>query len=312
MTKGMAAKRMPKRAAVRAVAAVTAAAALAAWAAAATRPPALQLHAEASFEERQNAQGGWDRTVVEPRWAVVHVQRPPARGSVEMLLAERLVATSHSDAEGTESELAVTGWLSGKGRFDSKAWAFTAAADDGAVQGEHDLFMTTKHGCCGAEDVHDWYSLRTGKLAATSTAGAAAFVAIPNTTTERILTFQGVNGQRQPRTPAPVPQLLGVLTLGGHDGPIRRVALTASGVEPWTPELRLQAAGKAEETANLDLWAADKNPSPRGIRGFKVKLAYEGHAALWVPVEGDDLDVARAAVPSPFHLLRLADRPPPG
>lgn len=34
-------------------------------------------------------------------------------------------------------------------------------------------------------------------------------------------------------------------------------------------------------------------------------LTFEDRARLEIPVEDDDFDLARAAVPSPFHLLRL-------
>jgi hypothetical protein len=265
----------------------------------------LHLRSEASFEERRNARGGWDRTVVEPRWEVVRVLLPPRREAVDMLLAERLVSTSHSDAESSESKLAATGWLSGKGRFDQQAWTFTAEADEGAVHGEHDMFMTTRHGCCGGEDVHDWYSLRTGRLAASATGDGTAFAAIPNTPTERILAYHGANGQRPPQTPGPIANLLGVLTLGSHDGPRHRVAVTAAGVDAWTPQLRLQTVGGKEETASLDLWAAAKNPAQSGISGFLVKLTFEDHGTLAIPVERDDFDLAHAVLPPAFHLQRL-------
>ena len=268
------------------------------------RASGVQLRAEASFEERRNARGGWDRTVVEPRYAVVRVERPPLR-AVDLLLAERLVSTSHSDAEESESALAVTAWVSAKGRFDEKAWAFTDAADDGATRDEREMFVATKHGCCGGEDVHDWYSLRTGRQAATATGEGVAFVAIPNTPTARIVAYHGVNGQRPPRTPSPIPRLLGVLTLGSHDGPLHRVALAAAGVDAWTPEVRLQLAGKKEASASLDLWAADKNPAASGIGGFRIRLTYEGRAVVSIPVERDDFDLAHAVVPAPFHLQRL-------
>ncbi len=266
--------------------------------------PGARMRAEASFAERRNARGGWDRTIVEPRYAVVRVARPPLR-AVDLLLAELLVSTSHSDAEESESTLAVTAWVSGKGRFDEKAWAFADAADDGATQDEREMFVATKHGCCGGEDVHDWYSLRTGRQAATSTGDGVAFVAIPNTPTARIVAYHGANGQRPPQGPRPIPQLLGVLTLGSHDGPLHRVAVAAAGVDAWTPAVRLQVAGKKEESASLDLWAADQKPAASGIGGFRIRLTYEGRGVVSIPVERDDFDLAHAVVPAPFHLQRL-------
>lgn len=261
--------------------------------------------AQASFEERRNARGGWDRTVVEPRYELVRVRQRMDRDAVDVLLVERLESTSHSDAEASESTLAVSGWTSRKARFDARLWSFGDASDHGAALADQQLFASTKHGCCGAEDVHHYYSLRTGRLEATATAEGVAFVGIPNTLVSRVVAYHGTNGEHPPQTASSIPDLLGVLTLGSDDGPLHRVAVTAAGVEHWTPILRLKAAGKPEETASLDLWAADGHPSPRGVRGFQVVLTFEDRVRLAIPVEDDDFDLAHAAVPSPFHLLRL-------
>lgn len=265
----------------------------------------FRLEAQASFEERRNARGGWDRTVVEPRYELVHVRQRMDRDAQDVLLVERLESTSHSDAEASESTLAVSGWTGARARFDAKLWSFADASDQGAVLEEHQLFGTTKHGCCGAEDVHRYYSLRTGLLEATATAEGVGFVAIPNTLVSRVVAYHGTNGEHPPQTGSSIPELLGVLTLDSSDGPLHRVAVSAAGVEHWTPTLRLKVTGKPEETVSLDLWAADGHSSPAGIRGFQVMLTFEDRAHLVIPVEDDDFDLAHAAVPSPFHLLRL-------
>src|ERR1700688_354382 len=128
-----------------------------------------RCEAQASFEEHRNARGGWDRTVVEPRYELVHVRQRMDRDAVDVLLVERLESSSHSDAEASESTLAVSGWTRARARFDAKLWSFGDASDEGAVLAEQQLFASTKHGCCGAEDVHHYYSLRTGRLEATAT-----------------------------------------------------------------------------------------------------------------------------------------------
>jgi hypothetical protein len=267
--------------------------------------------AQASFEEHRNARGGWDRTVVEPRYELVRVRQRMDRDAVDVLLVELLESTSHSDAEESESTLAVSAWTAARGRFDAKLWSFGDASDQGAVLAEQQLFASTKHGCCGAEDVHQYYSLRTGRLEASATAEGVGFVAIPNTLVSRVVAYHGTNGEHPPRTVTSIPELLGVLTLGSDDGPLHRVAVTAAGIEHWTPTLRLKATGKPEETATLDLWAADGHPSPHGVRGFQVLLTFEDRIRLAIPVEDDDFDLAHATVPAPFHLLRL-DTPTPG
>jgi len=88
----------------------------------------FRLAAQASFEERRNARGGWDRTVVEPRYELVHVRQRMDRDAQDVLLVERLESTSHSDAEASESTLAVTGLTGARARFDAKLWSFADAS----------------------------------------------------------------------------------------------------------------------------------------------------------------------------------------
>jgi hypothetical protein len=71
-----------------------------------------------------------------------------------------------------------------------------------------------------------------------ATAEGVGFVAIPNTLVSRVVAYHGTNGEHPPQTVTSIPELLGVLTLGSDDGPLHRVAVTAAGIEHWTPTLR--------------------------------------------------------------------------
>ena len=262
------------------------------------------LAQEARFSERRNGKGGLDWRAVVPGFKVVRVALTPKQ-PVDMLVVQRLESVSHSDAEGEESSLTVSGWIDGAGRFDRRLWTFTDAADAGAMQRYGDLYEATKLGCCGGEDVHDYYSVKTGRQTGTATAEAMATVSIPNTPTWRMVAYHGANGQRPPGPKAPVANLLGVLSLGSDDGVRRRVGVTAAGVEPWTPRLKVRLNAGSEETDRLDLWAADKNPSPAGIKGCEVRLVFEDTKALVIPIAADDFDLAHATLPAGFRLVRL-------
>jgi hypothetical protein len=267
-------------------------------------PAGFEIAQEARFSEHRNAGGGWDRLVVEPRFQVTRVALVP-KHAIDLLVIQRLQSLSHSDAESEESTLTVSGWIDGKSRFDHRLWSFTDAADEGGIPRDRELYEATKLGCCGGEDVHDYYSLTTGRLVGTTTAEAAANIAIPNTPTWRMVAYQGANGQRPPQTPAPIANLLGILSLGSDDGVRRRVAVTAPGIDAWTPRLALRLTGKSEETTRLDLWAANANPSPAGIKGCEVRLVFEDTKTLVVPIAADDFDLAHAVLPAGFQLARL-------
>jgi hypothetical protein len=272
--------------------------------------PSYHLEQEGSFSERRNANGGWDRTATEPSFQVVHALMA-YQHLVDLLLVQKLETTAHSDAEGTDSKLEVSGWVTGKSRYDTKVWSFTVPDDEGRLSREWSLFEGIKYGCCGGEDVHDYFSLKTGKRAGTGTSDhpAAALLSIPNTAVWRLVAYQSDNAQRRPDMKPEIQNFLGVLTLGSVEGVQHRVAVLAAGVEAWTPRLTLRLAGHAEDSTNLDLWAADGKPAPSGIRGCWVRLVFEDTKEALVPITGDDFDLTQAKLPAGYRLQRL---PEPG
>src|SRR5581483_3543639 len=187
----------------------------------------FHVAAEGSFSERRNAHGGWDGTSIQPAFRVV-----PAVVDgklVDLLLVEHLETTSHSDAERVESRLTVSGYVADKARYDRLLWKLTDDADEGRPDRSFvstSLYEAIRHGCCGAEEVHDFYSLRTGVLEGTGTSSppAAAVLGIPSVTS-RLIAYQSTNAQRPPDAPGVAGNLLGVLTLGSETGVRHRVAV---------------------------------------------------------------------------------------
>jgi hypothetical protein len=264
------------------------------------------LDMAASFTERRNKNGGWDRTSVQPSFQVVQALLSRAN-PIDVLLVQRLETTAHSDAEGTDSTLEVSGWTAGTKRYDKKLWSFTNHDDEGRLARTWNLYESIKYGCCGGEDVHDYYSLKTGKLAGTASSDhlAAALLAIPNTVAWRFVAFQSGNAQRQLSSLSAIPDFLGVLTLGSDEGVRRRIAISAKGVEAWTPTLSLRLAGKQEDSTNLDLFSADGNPAPAGFSGCVVRLVFEDTKELIVPITADDFDLTHATLPRGYKAQRV-------
>lgn len=260
--------------------------------------------------------GGWSRKIVLPRYEFFTLW--PDQGTpgepVEILLESVLTTVQRTDSEGSDSSLTVTAWKSGKKRYDTKLWSFTDPADEGEIFRYGELYQTVKYGCCAAENVHRIYDLRTGRLAATSTV-TPGIVEVPNTPVRRIVAYHGTAGQEPPPEGETIKRLLGVLTLSARGEMLHRVGVVETGEEnriEFSPELVLKVDGSdgvGDTGTDVTLWAAEKNPTPSGIRGFRVELAWpdegKGVDVIRIPVENDDFDLANAKVPPTLKLVRI-------
>lgn len=260
--------------------------------------------------------GGWMRKTVLPRFELFTLW--PDHGTpgepVEVLLDSVLTSMQRTDSEGTESSIVVTAWKSGKSRYDTKLWSFTDEADGGEIFRYGELYQTVKHGCCAAENVYRIYDLRTGRLAAASTV-RPGIVEVPNTPVRRIVAYHGTAGQVPPPEAETMKRLLGVLTLSARGEMLHRVGVIATGEEErieFSPALVLKVDGSdgvGDSATDVTLWVAEKNPTPSGIRGFRVELTWldegKGVDVIRIPFENDDFDLTHAKVPPTLKLVRI-------
>lgn len=281
------------------------------------RPP-FQRQIAATVEEtpipgEAGQPGGWSRKIVQPRFEFFTLW--PDLGtpgdSEEVLLEQVFTSQYRTDTEGMPSSLTVTAWKSGKSRYDTKLWSFTDNGNEGEIFRYGELYSSTEHGCCASENVVRIYDLRTGRLAATSTVKPGV-VEVPNTPVRRIVAFHSMAGTTQPAEAASQPRLLGVLTLSARGEELHRVAVIDAGKEDrewFSPELVLKVDGPKNDgdtDTDITLWAAEKNPVPANIGGFRVELTwYDGGGVARIPVAKDDFDLARATVPPTLKLVRI-------
>lgn len=269
-------------------------------------------------EELPLPEGGWSRKIVQPRFEFFTLW--PDLGtpgeSEEVLLEQVFTSEYRTDTEGMPSTLTVTAWKSGpggKGRYGTRMWSFTDDGNEGDILRYGELYRSTQHGCCASENVARIYDLRTGKLAAVSTA-TPAVLEVPNTSVRRIVAYHGTAGVVSPPELEKMPRLLGILTLSARAELLHRVAVidtsTGEDREEFSPELILRVDGKDGDAGNdVSLWSAEKNPIPANIRGFRVELTYADGLGkpqvLHIPVEADDFDLTHATVPAGLKLVRL-------
>jgi hypothetical protein len=280
--------------------------------------PPFRRHAQATVEETQLPEGGWNRKIVHPRFDFFTLW--PDLGTLgepeEILLDQVFTVTYRTDAEGMPSTLTVTAWKSGrpdgKARYETKLWSFTDDANEGEIFRYGETYRSIQHGCCASENVQRLYDLRTGKLAAVSTVDPG-IVEVPNTPVRRIVAYHSTAGVIGPPEAEKTPRLLGVLTFSTRAEVLHRVAVVDVGPnerESFSPELILRVDGKdGDAGTEVSLWSAEKNPIPANIRGFRVELTFSGlddkGEILRIPIENDDFDLAGATVPPGMKLVRV-------
>jgi hypothetical protein len=290
-------------------------AASAALATAAPTAPSFRRQAQITIEETRSPDGGWDRKIVQPRFEFFTLW--PDRGapgeSEEILLEQVFTYQQNSNLDGIPSTLTATAWKSGKKRYDTKLWSITDDANEADIYRWGELYRTTQHGCCASENVERIYDLRTGKLAAVSTA-TPAVVEVPNTPVRRIVAYHSTAGVEGPPEAEKMTRLLGVLTLSARAEVLHRIAVvdaeTGEDRESFSPELILRVDGENGDVGtDVSLWSAEKNPIPENIRGFRVEMTFPGRdekgEILRVPVEKDDFDLEHATVPAGLKLVRV-------
>lgn len=273
----------------------------------------FRRQAPATVEETPLPDGGWSRKIVQPRYEFFslwpeHITE--GSESEEILLEQVFTFQYQTNSEGMPSKLAVTAWKSGKSRYDTKLWSFSDEGNEGDIFRYGELYRSTQHGCCASENVERIYDLRTGKLAAVSSV-TPGVVEVPNTPVRRIVAYHSAAGVVSPPEAEKMPRLLGILTFSARTEVLRRVAvIDAADHEEFSPEMVLRVNAKVSDgdtDTEIALWAAEKNPIPANIGGFRVELTYLGekNEKVVIPVEKDDFDLEKATVPAGFKLVRV-------
>ena len=299
---------------------------LAASATVATAAPQAPFRRQtpASVEETALPDGVFHRKIVQPRYEFFTLWPDPgAPGEPEPILLEQIFRiTENTDAEGSPSTLEAIAWRTGKGsksRYDTKLWSISGEANEADMLRYGEFYRTTQYGCCASENVQRVYDLRTGRLAAVSTVQPAV-VEVPNTPVRRLVGYHSLSGVVPPpeaEGEKRLPRLLGILTLSARGDELHRVAVLEAGPptqdgyperEPFSPDLIVRTDGKDSEVGTeVNLWAAEKNPVPSNLGGYRVEMTFVGETTevVYVPVVADDFDLAHATVPPGLKLARV-------
>jgi hypothetical protein len=296
-------------------------------AASATPPtPTFRREQVAVVEEVPLGDGAYRRIKVLPRYEFVDVWPLRRSEQPEPVLLEMVFRSmEQTNAEGVESSLEVTAWRNRPGakeRYGEQLWSVVDPGDTADFLPFNEYLRTIEAGCCASENVLRLYDVRTGTLAAVSTASPVV-VAVPNKDVRRIVAYHSLNGQQPPpevgdaRYNPELPRFLGVLTLTGHPAVERRVAVLEAGPptenhfperDGFSPDLVVRIDGHPDEQGNwLMLWPAEENPVPAALGGYQVELTFgsDPPEVVTVPVVADDFALDRATLPPGLRLVRL-------
>jgi hypothetical protein len=264
------------------------------------RPHQFSRTATASVYEDVSKDGSWVRKTVNRSFDFQYVYFDDKKGFEDVLLSQRFEGIQREGQEGNEGLVEVTAWRSGKEKYDTRIWTISDPSDDGHPWGN--FYETTKGGCCGDEDLHKFFNLRTGKHIATFTTDPA-LVEIPNTPIRRILAYASAHAAIDVDSLSKVKGAIGTLTFGSNDGPFDKVFFFSNQLA-WSPHILLITDKDPKGVTHLQLWSSKGINSSAAVKGFKVKLVFEDNLEAIIPIENDRFALQKAVVPDAIRLER--------
>ena len=250
----------------------------------------LEKHTATSSLQFKQVDGKEHTIIDNHRFSIVYTC--DSSGCFNLVLHENFFSDVEEGAEGGKAIVNVLAWR--RDKPEVILWKAKLHADVGKAH--EDFYETTLYGCCGDPDRKTYLSLASGNSIFESCEYEPLKVEIPNTRTERYITYSCTTGGNNARDP--------------HFGRLQysdgsRVLETVTIREPsfhQPPETSLRTPKQADSKA-IQLWAHNGDQSGKGASGFSVVLRFE-EGELVIPVENDRLDIHKAVLPSGFKFTQ--------
>lgn len=267
--------------------------------------PAFTRTAEARVSETTTPGGVWIGKTAHVVYDFVQPGEGHAKGRT--LLSQQFSREERSDREGTTASVVVTALRSGAQPYDTTLWSIKTPADEGKVREFDGLYETLKHGCCGAEDLHRFFDLGSGK-GVVAFSSNAAFASAQDRRFDRIVTYLGMMASH---ADVPYPDerdVAGVLTLSAYDRVVDRVAVVlAKPEDTGSPNLTLALAKDPDSGGTwLRLDRPKGATSTREVvSGLVVTLDWGQKTTGTIPITQDGFDASHAVAPKGFAFRKL-------
>ena len=253
----------------------------------------------------KNCTFGW-RTV---NVRYLHVGSTMIRDMPHLVMEERTSVVQCENLEGpTSTSLTVVARPATRPSA-APVWTIRDTAEVGGLaddlQGEQ-MYRTTRYGCCGAENLDRYWSLRTGRrvfqadrplLWLSVTGFGEGYIALHDAQAA-----DGGPGGERDRT-----QVL-VIAFGQPDTTVQRVSVRGPSSDFWVPSAELVARGPNNQVKRGPKLDIDSGVGAGWTVALAVRLESMRDGALAgtieIPIEHGRMVTERARVPAPFRLVR--------
>lgn len=225
--------------------------------------------------------------------------------AVLRLLLEEFRSESSPGIMGTRSTVTVDGWMGPFPNPQKKAWTIHSEGDVG--QAYDNFYKVTRYGCCGSQDTHIWFSLIDGQKLFTSNIHPVN-VFVPNTRADltRYFAWHSNEASIEPAERTTVKDLRGVLQYSSERKLLQRLLLR-SGADLYLSKIAFRYQGKLHDDMRaleqgLGLWGVNKATSETALSDFSIVLIFNDQIEVEIPVEKDELQIAKAKVPAKLIL----------
>ena len=220
------------------------------------------------------------------------------QGPERMVLEESYDVRHCLTAESASSEAQITAW-----RPDSATAAplfrITGRGATGMPVGN--LYLMTRYGCCGSEDLATYYSLINGQLLFASSHPPRS-VEVANTRRLRWAAFHDSFSAISPRESEGDSSVVGVIQWGDDETPATRVVVRSTRPEAFaTSAIRFWRGSKAVADSALVLFP-DKAAEPIALEVELVAPGSNRVFSIRIPIVDLTLEVARATHPPDIRL----------
>ena len=149
-------------------------------------------------------------------------------GHIDYLFKVSRIQKSYSGIEGDYCSSTIVAMKKGANYQYSKIWSLNNSSCGAAATSSY--FETKQFGCCGAENVTSYYSLKSGKLVALGTSKPQE---IPNMENLNIIYY----GDRGTSFDEKDKELIGIIYLANENEVLDKIYVKSSTLLDWTPEI---------------------------------------------------------------------------
>jgi hypothetical protein len=222
-----------------------------------------------------------------------------------ILLLEEFRSERSPGIEGARASVTVDGWAGDFTNPQKKVWTIRSEGDVG--QAYDNFYEVTRYGCCGSQGTQIWFSLIDGQKVFTSNIHLVK-VFVPNTKADltRYFAWHSNEASIVPVERATVKDLQGVLQYGSERRVSQRLLLR-SGIDLYLSKVAFRYQGKLHDDRQaleqgLGLWGVNKATSKIALSDFSIVLTFNDQFEVEIPVEKDELQIAKAQVPAKLIL----------